>query len=101
MWKLYNLLRSITVIIFSNVIKKQTVEVLRDNIDKFLEYFKRAFNESTFIPKFHYSCHYPDLILNYGPLIRFSSMRFERKHLYFKKLSHNLINRKNPTVFDL
>ncbi len=39
----------------------------------------------------------PDLILNYGPLIRFSSMRFERKHLYFKKLSHNLINRKNAT----
>ncbi len=47
MWKLYNQLRSMTVVIFSNVIEKQTVEVLRDNIDKFLEYFKRAFNEST------------------------------------------------------
>jgi hypothetical protein len=96
-WKLYGLLRDITCILFSESIDRKPLNELRENIKLFFSYFKKVFSESTFTPKFHYMSHYPDLILKFGPLLRFNTMRFERKHLYFKLVSNRSKNYINPT----
>ena len=36
--------------------------------------------------------HYPGLILQFGPLIRVWTLRFESKHSYFKKCARNSQN---------
>ena len=37
-------------------------------------------------PKYHYLCHYPRMILQFGPLIRTWTLCFGSKHLYFKRV---------------
>lgn len=56
---------------------------------------KVLFPETNLKPKHHYLCHYPALILKFGPLIRLWTMRFESKHSYFKICARNLKNFKN------
>ena len=56
--------------------------------------FKELFPDKTFKPKQHYLLHYPDLILEYGPLVRCWCLRFEGKHI-FKQLVHVVRNFKD------
>jgi len=42
--------------------------------------------------------HYADLIEIYGPLIYFSNLRFERKHLIFKNIYNSINNSINLTL---
>lgn len=46
-------------------------------------------------PKHHYLNHYPELIVQFGPLIRLWTLRFESKHTYFKQCARRLHNFKN------
>lgn len=46
-------------------------------------------------PKFHYLIHYPQMLLQFGPLINTWTLRFEGKHNYFKEISKTTKKRKN------
>ena len=39
--------------------------------------------------------HYPRIIEQFGPIIRFWCMRFEKKHQQYKKIMHMSCNVKN------
>ena len=64
-------------------------------IEEYLESRKAQFPESGLKPKHHYLHHYSEMIPKFGPLIRLWTMRFERKHGYFKRHARNLKNSKN------
>ncbi len=49
--------------------------------------FKELFPTVSITPKMHYMIHIPDQILNLGPLVRHSCMRFEARHRYFKDMA--------------
>lgn len=67
------------------------VEFLRLWTEECLDYFQKLY-EKPLIPKQHIMIHYSQLILKYGPLIHFLSMRMEGKHQYFKLLVHAMKN---------
>uniref|UniRef100_A0A8P4K3W5 Sterile alpha motif domain-containing protein 3 n=1 Tax=Dicentrarchus labrax TaxID=13489 RepID=A0A8P4K3W5_DICLA len=46
-------------------------------------------------PKHHYLNHYPELIVQFGPLIHLWTLRFESKDTYFKQCARRLHNFKN------
>lgn len=56
-------------------------------------------NDTTFkvFPKLHQLLHYSQLYEKFGPLIYFSTLKFERKHLQFKIFSETSMNRINMT----
>ena len=43
-------------------------------------------------PKFHLLLHYPDVILDMGPVVQYSAMRPEAKHREIKRISNNICN---------
>lgn len=64
---------------------------------KYLRYRQQLFSDIPLRPKHHYVTHYGYLTRNFGPLIRFWTMRFESKHQYFKKMVKHIPNFKNVT----
>lgn len=50
--------------------------------------FIAAYSAESMIPKFHYLLHYPEQILNVGPMQRTWCMRHEAKLNMFKRASH-------------
>jgi hypothetical protein len=101
LFRFYEHLHTVTTIILSDFIEEIYFHIwlkeLESNVDSFLKYFKKEFTEATIIPKFHYLTHYSDLIKKFGPVIRYSCMRFERKHLYFKSMMSSINCYKNIT----
>ncbi|XP_070529822.1 uncharacterized protein [Cardiocondyla obscurior] len=56
---------------------------------------QRLFPDVTLRPKHHYLSHYSKLTLEFGPLMKIWTMRFESKHQFFKRTIrnfHNFIN---------
>jgi hypothetical protein len=78
---------SIVQICFTPVISVPRIEELRDAIETHLKKFKELFPTVNITPKMHYMIHIPDQILNLGPLVRHSCMRFEARHRYFKDMA--------------
>ncbi len=80
---------SIVQICFTPVIIVARIEELRDVIETHLKKFKELFPTVSITPKMHYMSmiHIPDQILNLGPLVRHSCMRFEARHRYFKDMA--------------
>ncbi|XP_049341205.1 uncharacterized protein LOC111192620 isoform X1 [Astyanax mexicanus] len=93
-WDLYLLLRSVCDILLAPVIKTSWLSPLTALITDFLTSFQRSFPDD-FIPKIHYLVHYPRLIENFGPLRAHWCLRYEAKHLYFKRLSSVVNNYQN------
>jgi hypothetical protein len=62
-------------------------------INDHLKSFKQLFSNAI-LPKQHYMIHFPKIITQFGPPIRYSCMRFEAKHRYFKRLAtkQNFLN---------
>lgn len=89
------MLRDIVDIVLSPKINETYVSYLADIINDHHCLLKELFQNFIFKPKFHYLVHYPKLILEFGPLISFWSMRFEAKHLYFKRVSQSIKNNIN------
>ncbi|KAE8742218.1 hypothetical protein FOCC_FOCC012232 [Frankliniella occidentalis] len=66
--------------------------------EKYIYFRQKVLPGVTLKCKHHYILHYGALTRKYGPLQRWSTIRFEAKHQYFKqasKSSHNFIN---PTL---
>lgn len=94
-WLLLLMLREIVDIILAPKINVSYVSYLADIIKDHHSLLKELFPNFIFKPKFHYLVHYPKLILEFGPLVSFWSMRFEAKHLYFKRVSQSIKNNIN------
>lgn len=53
------------------------------------------FPQQQLLPQHHYLLHYADLTWQFGPLIRFWTMRFESKHKFFEQCLKKSQNFKN------
>lgn len=62
------------------------IAYLRVLIDEYLLCRIQTFPDNSLKPKHLYISHYPELIIQFGPLIRLWTLRFESKHTYFKQL---------------
>ncbi|XP_065666537.1 uncharacterized protein LOC136087522 [Hydra vulgaris] len=93
-WLLYLQLRDIADYIFAPKISKTVLSYLQFLVEHFLQNFIELF-PNNLTPKFHFMLHYARLINEYGPLRYLWCMRFEAKHLYFKKLASVIRNFKN------
>lgn len=54
--------------------------------------FCHLYPDESVIPKMHFMVHMPRLMIQYGPLVRHWTMRYEVKHSYFKKLAQSMGN---------
>ena len=79
----------------AGVVTGEHATILADHIEGFLTAYYTVFPEVTMKPKFHYLVHYPELLLEFGPLVYVWTLRFEGKHNYFKEVSRLTKNRKN------
>lgn len=55
----------------------------------------KSFKRFNILPKQHHLLHYSELIRYYSPLVLFSTLKYERKHLYFKNFAEVTCNRIN------
>ena len=97
-WELVLKLKEIVEIIVSPSIDSSQVAYLKVLVDEYLEQRKDLFPQKKLRPKHHFLCHYPWLILMFGPLIRVWTLRFEIKHAFFKKCARISQNFKNVTA---
>lgn len=61
-------------------------------IEEYIQSRVKLFPFTYLQPKHHYLCHYPELMLQFGPLIRLWTLRFESKLSYFKQCMSKLLN---------
>lgn len=94
-WKLYVRLRNIYNAITTPVVQLNKLPILEQKISEFLERYYETFGEPHIIFKMHFLKHYPALMKQFGPLERFSSLRFERFHQSFKQKIRPSNNRRN------
>ncbi|XP_076059717.1 uncharacterized protein LOC143036354 [Oratosquilla oratoria] len=92
-WQLY--LKSIVELVCAPAIAQGQIVFLASLIEGYIDYRATIFPNINLRPKYHFLCHYPELIVRFGPLIRLWTMRFESKHSYFKKCARGLHNFKN------
>lgn len=52
----------------------------------------KLYPEESVIPKMHFMVHMPRLMIQFGPLVRHWTMRYEAKHSYFKQLAQSMGN---------
>lgn len=94
-WQCMLTLRSIVEICVAPALSHDIIVELKLLIDKYIIERRRLFADVKLRPKHHYLTHYPWLILQFGPLIHMSTLRFESKHSYFKRIircKKNFIN---------
>ncbi|CAM1294702.1 Uncharacterised protein g1088 [Pycnogonum litorale] len=94
-WQIFLQLRDIIELVCAPKISEANIAYLDVIIDEYLEGRHSHFPNHKMKPKHHYLKHYPSLILQFGPLIRVWTMRFESKHSYFKRCARHLQNFKN------
>lgn len=90
------MLKLIVVIVMSP--KLTQVEYLRVLIGDYIAKRVWSFARVPLRPKHHFLCHYPDLCYRYGPLAHSSTLRFESKDSYFKRIIRSSQNFKNITL---
>ena len=94
-YKTLLLLRSVVELVMSPRISVGQIAEMKILIEDYLERRKSQFPEVRLRPKHHFMTHYAQLTLQFGPLIKLWTLRFESKHQYFKRCirsSHNFLN---------
>ncbi|XP_064464590.1 uncharacterized protein LOC135375886 [Ornithodoros turicata] len=91
-YEVYLLLRTIVDIVEAPRVTVDVLPFLQVHISDFYSLFRQVFPDVRVTPKMHYMIHYPRLFLLYGPLTRLSSIRFEAKHQFFKRLARKTQN---------
>ncbi|XP_076061631.1 uncharacterized protein LOC143037379 [Oratosquilla oratoria] len=94
-WQLYLKLKLIVELVCAPAIAQGQIVFLASLIEDYIDYRATIFPNINLRPKHHFLCHYPELIVRFGPLIRLWTMRFESKHSYFKKCARGLHNLKD------
>ncbi|CAF1544058.1 unnamed protein product, partial [Adineta steineri] len=90
-WFLYELLRQIWDILYSDYPRKSWLVTLEDLIQEFLQLFQTIFPEQ-FVPKCHFLLHAARNTAKYGPLKRQMNLRYESKHHLLKKIANRCNN---------
>ena len=94
-WNLILLLRQIVELVCAPHISTGQIAYLNVLIEEYITLRIKKFSDVRLRPKHHYLMHYPELILQFGPLIRLWTMRMESKHTFFKwctRSSKNFLN---------
>lgn len=88
-------LLKITEMSFSNSFNEYRLAYLDHQINYNEKLFNKLFPEVNTINKHHHIKHYVKCITEKGPLVLYSCLRYENKHLPFKKHASNTQNFKN------
>lgn len=78
-------------------VSESQVAYMKSLIEEYIETRHVLFPMTKLRPKHHYLLHNADLTLQFGPLIRTWTMRFESKNSYFKRCIRASKNFKNIT----
>ena len=84
-WKCFITLTKIVDIIMSSFASADICAILKVLIEEHHRCFIALYTEAKVIPKFHFLLHYPEQILNVGPMVRTWNMRNEAKLNIFKQ----------------
>lgn len=84
-WQLLLLLLQIVNIVFSPVLSEGMTIYLKHLISDHHRLFKDLFPAINLLPKHHFMIHYPRNIRKIGPVLHVWCMRYEAKHIFFKK----------------
>ncbi|KAJ1519069.1 hypothetical protein ONE63_011311 [Megalurothrips usitatus] len=95
-WLILLNLKEICELVCAPRIHEGQVSYLEYLIRKYLACVKEFIPECL-TPKHHYLSHYPMLILIFDPLIRLFTLRFESKHVFFKRVMKACLNTLNVT----
>ena len=87
----YPLVFFISLILFLHCLPYEHPSVLDEHLSLFVELFP----DSSVVFKQHRLIHYPNVLRASGPFVYQSVLRYERKHQFFKRLTHNICNFKN------
>ncbi|CAF0996417.1 unnamed protein product [Brachionus calyciflorus] len=82
-------------ILNQNCFNEKLITNLEKKIAIYLKQFKILYPHQNITPKQHFLIHYGRAIRTFGPPKTYSTMRFEAKHSYFKRVNqatHNHIN---------
>lgn len=93
-WKLCLELKSICEYVFAPRITSIQLAKLKELVNLYVEKRATIFNKNL-QHKHHLVCHYSDLVTFFGVLIRLWTLRFESRHVFFKKAAkaaNNFIN---------
>lgn len=83
-WVLFLNLVQITYMCTTHLVSKETVEDLRNLIEKHHTNFRKEYPKASVPPKMHFLIHIVQQILRFGPGKFQWCMRFEAKHAFFK-----------------
>ncbi len=95
-WKCFLLLRKVIDIVLCPIVNESMASSLKLIIVEHNALFKSLY-PSSFIPKLHFLIHYPEQMLQVGPMIRTWTIRHEAKLNFFKQAA-SLSSFKNVTL---
>lgn len=95
LYKMCMVLKEMVDLITAQAISESQIAYLSVVISEYLHLRVSSFCSIRLRPKHHFITHYPYLIRQFGPLIRFWTMRFESKHSFFKNIIRHTRNFKN------
>lgn len=98
-WQIILDLKDIVDLVVCPVHTNESIAYLENKISEHRHRYCTLFPERKLLPKHHYLEHYPALILRFGPLVSFWTLRFESKHSYFKQVAKHTNCFKNITLF--
>jgi len=84
-WLNYLRLLQITILSVSVVVSQRTVSSLEQLIASHNFKYCELYPDEPFTPKFHYMVHFPQQILQYGPMRHHCCFRYEAKNGFFKQ----------------
>jgi len=67
-------------------------EMIADHLNMFSELYVDEATGIRLKPKHHLMIHFPTIIMQSGPLVGMSCMRYELKNSFFKRCAHNMCN---------
>ena len=96
-WIMLITLHKLVQLICAPALNVENVCYLNMCICEFIAMRQFLFPDVPLQPKHHYLAHYSCMILQYGPLSKLWTLRFESKHRYFKQLIKSCGNTVNVT----
>lgn len=78
-WECYIILLRICDICTATDLTVDSAAYLEHLIEEHHRSFKKLYSDASIIPKMHFMLHYPQQIINYGPLVHSWTMRYEAK----------------------
>jgi len=94
-WVLILELKALVELAFAAVLDESDLVYFEAKIRSHNVMYNEIFPEESFKPKHHFVSHYAQLTRFFGPLVQYSTLRFEAKHSFFKHVVHDCKSFKN------